>query len=176
VTSNAFQSGRALPHSKTWRRHEGSRPCASVLECGCPLPLSQPHTTQSREPSLPARKLSTTPLPCPFPTLLFFSDRKSEPRNTPNTLNQILRSRISRFTPFPLTPFAADSSLPNCETLTHLVPAARQELTIKSYSQVLTPPARIRAAPAKSFQPGVRKPDKRQSAEAPSVAERAREH
>ena len=38
----ASQSGRGQPHSKTLRevRHVGGR--ASVLECGCPLPLSPP--------------------------------------------------------------------------------------------------------------------------------------
>ena len=38
----ASQSGRGQPHSKTLRdvRHVGER--ASVLECGCPLPLSPP--------------------------------------------------------------------------------------------------------------------------------------
>ena len=38
----ASQSGRGQPHSRTLRdvRHVGAR--ASVLECGCPLPLSPP--------------------------------------------------------------------------------------------------------------------------------------
>jgi hypothetical protein len=33
------KSGRGQPHSKTWREewHAGER--ASVMECGCPLPL-----------------------------------------------------------------------------------------------------------------------------------------
>jgi hypothetical protein len=38
----ASHSGRGQPHSKTLRdvRHVGER--ASVLECGCPLPLYPP--------------------------------------------------------------------------------------------------------------------------------------
>src|SRR5437867_2934636 len=34
------ESGRGQPHSKTSRRHPGCVARASVLECGCPLPLS----------------------------------------------------------------------------------------------------------------------------------------
>src|SRR2546427_8261550 len=50
------ESGRGHPHSKTSRRDK--RPCerASVLECGCPLPLFVRN--------LAARTLLTTPLTC----------------------------------------------------------------------------------------------------------------
>src|SRR5438876_5974630 len=34
------KSGRGQPHSKTLRKHPGCVARASVLECGCPLPLS----------------------------------------------------------------------------------------------------------------------------------------
>src|SRR5436309_3663196 len=34
------KSGRGQPHSKTSRKHSGCVARASVLECGCPLPLS----------------------------------------------------------------------------------------------------------------------------------------
>jgi len=34
-----MKSGRGQPHSKTSRREQHVRRRASVLECGCPLPL-----------------------------------------------------------------------------------------------------------------------------------------
>jgi hypothetical protein len=34
------QSGRGQPHSKTLARHPMRQKTRSVLECGCPLPLS----------------------------------------------------------------------------------------------------------------------------------------
>src|SRR5439155_17187128 len=37
-------------HSTTRRQHEGSQQRASILECGCPLPLFIKDTTQSQTP------------------------------------------------------------------------------------------------------------------------------
>jgi hypothetical protein len=37
--SHPLQSGRGLPHSKTWRKHDAPRTARSVLECGAPAPL-----------------------------------------------------------------------------------------------------------------------------------------
>jgi hypothetical protein len=34
------KSGRGLPHSKPWRKHDAPRSARSVLECGAPAPLS----------------------------------------------------------------------------------------------------------------------------------------
>src|SRR6267142_2379114 len=39
VLDNRHKSGRGQPHSKTSRREQHVRRRASVLECGCPLPL-----------------------------------------------------------------------------------------------------------------------------------------
>src|SRR6266436_6254340 len=40
------ESGRGQPHSKTSRTESRVRECASVVECGCPLPLYARNDTQ----------------------------------------------------------------------------------------------------------------------------------
>jgi hypothetical protein len=38
-TDKRYESGRGQPHSKTLRKKQRAEKRASVLECGCPLPL-----------------------------------------------------------------------------------------------------------------------------------------
>jgi len=40
ASDKRYESGRGQPHSKTLRNKQGAEKRASVLECGCPLPLS----------------------------------------------------------------------------------------------------------------------------------------
>ena len=51
-----FETVSGQPHSKTYRIYNGQPTARSVLECGCPLPLSQRLT----EPQLGVRGLLTT--------------------------------------------------------------------------------------------------------------------
>src|SRR5437899_9045390 len=49
------KSGRGQPHSKTSRKHPGCVARASVVECGCPLPLSlEPRSADRTLQSHPA--------------------------------------------------------------------------------------------------------------------------
>jgi hypothetical protein len=38
-TDKRYESGRGQPHSKTLRKKQRAEKRASILECGCPLPL-----------------------------------------------------------------------------------------------------------------------------------------
>ena len=44
-----YKSGRGQPHSKTCRIFDDSELARSVLECGCPLPLSRSSTRNARQ-------------------------------------------------------------------------------------------------------------------------------